>query len=244
MLKFLPLVIVICIITAASGYFVFFASKPKPSPPVVQPAIDQLKQTTQLTASSEAEKIKLLTAAILELKSQLDEVKQANKAPAVAFNDTTEEITSLEDRVVNLQTQVTQLAAASTTGTTTSTSSTKSPVVYIPLGVGGQSIDLNWLTLVNYGVQINPADYPGYSSMQLEVNFNLEQASGTGYARLFNVTDSSDAGISVQTTITTPQWYQSYFFKPATGSKTYALQVKSATGTQIYVQSARIRVNF
>ena len=239
----LPLGVVILIIAAASGYFIFFANDPpKPASPAPQQALDQLKQTTQLVSQSESDKIKLLTAAVLELKSQIDGVNQTKQVPGAVSSSNSEQIASLEDRVVNLQTQITQLSASP--ATTTQATANKSPVVYIPLGSEGQGGNTDWYTLTNYEIQLNPADYPGYTNMQLEVSFRLAQDSGTGYSRLFNATDNADVGISVQTTSSSPQWYQSYFFKPASGTKTYRLQIKSVTGTQIYVQSARIRVNF
>ena len=91
---------------------------------------------------------------------------------------------------------------------------------------------------------MDPVNYPGYSGMILEVNFRLVDPAGTGSVRLYNVTDAGVVSTQLDTSSTSFSLKTSSSFKLATGQKTYKLQVKSTGGKDLYIQSARIRVNF
>lgn len=152
-------------------------------------------------------------------------------------------VKSLESAVTSLQTQLNQQNQTTQT-TTTQTASKKSPV-YIPLGSGGQWNDQNWFALTSYEASIDPAEYEGYLSMQLEVNMRLVQAAGKAYARLYNVTDGSEiASSEVSTESDKSVLLTSTSFKLPAGRKTYRLQVKSTYGFNIELQTARIKVSF
>lgn len=117
--------------------------------------------------------------------------------------------------------------------------------LYIPLGSGGGPwTDQTWNTLSEYQVAINPDNYPGYSSMQLEANFRLTETAGTGSVRLYNVTDSSSISSQLDTTSASFGTQTSSTFKLPSGQKTYTIQVQSTQGKTLFVQSARIKVNF
>lgn len=145
----------------------------------------------------------------------------------------------LESAVTELKARISTLENATPAPVIASGKST----VYIPLGSGGSSGDKNWLSNDNYGATIDPAEYPGYSTMQLEVNFRMVQKSGTAYARLYNVTDAN-AKEQVSTTLDSFSWQTSFGFTLPAGKKTYTLQTKSSEGAEIQLQSARIKVNF
>jgi hypothetical protein len=122
--------------------------------------------------------------------------------------------------------------------------STKKYPLYIPLGTGGSSGDQNWLSIPTYQVTLDPGDYPGLTSVVLEVNMRLNQASGTGYARLYNSTDNYAVSSEVSTASDKYGWFTSATFTLSSGKKTYVLQLKSSTGTEISVQNARIKISF
>lgn len=124
------------------------------------------------------------------------------------------------------------------------TPSSVKPPLYIPLGTGSVSGDQNWASIATYQVDLNPSDYPGITNAVLEVNMRLNQASGTGYARLYNSTDNAAVSSEVSTTSDSFGWFSSSTFHLTSGKKTYKLQLKSSTGTEIAVQSARIKINF
>ncbi len=151
-------------------------------------------------------------------------------------------IQSLEDKITQLSSRVSALE---------NTLNSPAPAVkisrnttYIPLGDGGFSGDQNWYSLANYLVAIDPVEYPGYSNMQLEVNFRLTQRIGTGRARLFNTTDNSAIAGEVDTTSDSLATYTSYYFTLPSGKKTYQLQVKSDNNINMEISSARIKVLF
>lgn len=148
---------------------------------------------------------------------------------------------AVEAAVVDLKARVSALEKATPVP---AASSSKYPL-YIPLGSGGGPWDnQNWESLAEYQISINPDNYSAYSSMQLEANFRLTEAAGTGSIRLYNITDSSAISSELSTTSTSFGSQTSATFKLPSGQKTYSIQVKSTQGKTLFVQSARIKVNF
>ena len=93
-------------------------------------------------------------------------------------------------------------------------------------------------------VIIDTANYPGYKSMTLEVNFRIFQ-NGTGYVRFANKTDgTSYANSELSTTSNDYATKSSGTFTITSGSKTYVVQAKSTTGYSVDLQWSRIRVDF
>ena len=152
---------------------------------------------------------------------------------------------SLDARLANVEAAITELKArvSSLEKVTPPATSSKS-TVYIPLGAGGYWTDIDWHTLTEYEASLNPDNYPGYSGMNLEVNFRLVDSSGTGSVRLYNVTDNSAVSSQMNTTSTTFSLFSTSSFKLPAGTKTYRLQVKSTERKELHIQSARIKVNF
>ena len=148
-------------------------------------------------------------------------------------------IAALETVINDLRIKVANLEKSSSTQTSSSKST-----VYIPLGSGGYWGNTDWYSLAEYEISLDPNNYPGYSGMQLEVIFRLAEASGTGYVRLFNITDNSAISSELFTTSTTFGLQTSSSFKLSSGTKVYKLQIKSSGGKDLYIQSARIKVSF
>lgn len=161
---------------------------------------------------------------------------------------------SLEDRIKLLEASLTVLerrqdivekSTGVSTGSTTTSSTGALPPSYIPLGSGGSTSATDWTSVDNLDVSINPADYPGYKSMQLEVSLRTFQGNGQAYARLYNNDDGLAIPTSeVSTTSENYNWQNSATFTLSSGKKTYKIQLKTLTGYEASVQSARIRVNF
>lgn len=213
------------------------SSKPVPvdsSVSVDQTAVEVPKTLPGATVD---ERITSLEEALSKLIPQVNSLKTSGSSANTSSRDA--KISSLESDVTDLKARIVVLEK-STTNTQTGT---KSSTVYIPLGSGGTSGDKTWISNNNYGATIDPAEYPGYSTMQLEVNFRMVQKSGTAYARFYNVTDSS-AKEQVSTTSDAFSWQTSFGFTLPAGKKTYTLQTQSSEGAEIQLQSARIKVNF
>lgn len=223
MIKFLPFIVITILILAGVGISLNF-----------QPGNQSLEKTPKGPASED--RLRSLENTVARLTTQLDlqaVQPESSKSSDLRIKNLEAAVSSLKARVAKLE-KTGQAAGAGS----------KSPL-YIPLGGGGGPWnDQDWHALNEYQVTINPDSYNGYSSMQLEVNFRLAEAAGTAYARLYNVTDNSAVSAEVSTTGTAFGTQTSGTFKLPSGQKTYTLQIKSSANIQLFVQSARIKVNF
>lgn len=245
MMKFLPVALIVVVIVGGLLYFRFFRQVQNLSKPVVDRTTStELLQNEISNADSVEEKEQILEAAILDLAKQLGNLKAVvERQTPIASGSANVEIAALQAKVDSLQQQIKQLP---TTTTSTSTTTSKSPR-YIPLGSGGDPIgDRNWFLVDGYQVVINSADYPGYSSIQLEISLKLSQNVGTANAQLFNVIDHV-AVSSTQVSTTSSTSYtllSSGNGQLAAGTKTYQLQIQATEGYPVYYQGARIKINF
>lgn len=223
-------------------YFRFIASSakletPKQQTQVSSPASDSTTEPQEVPLSlpqariSADEKIQALQLQVNTLTEQVKELKK----------------NSPEARISALESSLTALKAqnSSSTTTTSSTTSTKFPL-YIPLGSGGSVTSTDWVTLDNYNITLDSASYPGYTSVQLEVNMRMNDPKGiTAYARLINITDNSAITQSqASTTSTSFGVVRSSNFSLTSGSKTYKIQVKTQNQAEMLVQDARLKINF
>lgn len=232
---------VVLVLAGGLIYFRFFVS----SSNVVSPASSQttkevfdepIEVPKTLPEASVEDNVKALEKTVTDLVSEVNDLKAAPLS-----QNLDQRLKGVEAVVTELKVRVSNLEKGETT---TQSTSSKSATAYIPLGSGGGGGDRDWTSNANYLVTIDPAEYPGYANMQLEVNFRLTQKSGTAYARLFNVTDTSAIKGEVSTTSDAFGWQTTYNFTLPSGKKTYTLQIKSTEGVEIQIQSARIRVNF
>ncbi|GEM_PF-1697959 len=242
MIRLLPFILVPILIIAGLGYWRFMASTKSEASPQIDLQIQDsspVEVPKTLPGATTEDRIKSLEDTVTKLVPQVNSLKPSGSPVA----------SSLDSRLVTLETAMTDLKARvsaleKVTPAAPATSGSKSPL-YIPLGAsGGPWTDVNWYTLNEYQASINPDNYSGYSSMQLEVNFRLGESASTGYARLYNVTDGS--AITSEVTTTSPNFglQTSGIFKLPSGQKTYTLQIKSSASKDLFVQSARIKVNF
>ncbi len=150
----------------------------------------------------------------------------------------------LETAVTDLKARILALEKAPPVPAAAPVYAAKAPL-YIPLGAsGGPWLYADFTSLNEYQVSVNPDDYTGYSGMQLEVNFRLIGNPGTGYIRLYNLTDRSAIASDISTANTVFGVVTSAAFKLPNGQKLYTIQVKSTNSQDLYIQSVRIKVNF
>ncbi len=241
MLKLLPIGIVVLVILGLSGYFIYNSRSTTPAPTTANapiplpsaPALTTLQSQIEKPQSSE-ERIRLLEQSILELKAQLDTLNMTKITPSSTNNDTA---------IANLQTQVNLLKANS--GKTTAPASTNQSTIYIPLGNSGSSQSLTWTTINDVQVALNPAMFPGYSSMQLEVMLEAYQGNGTASVQLYDLDDGIGIqGSSISTTSQNYTLVSSSTFTLPSGTKNYRLQLMTNTGYAASISMARLRVNF
>lgn len=237
MLKLLPFILIPILILGGLGYWRFVASNnlatpsqsSNPSPMPDGP----MEVPKTLPQASLENRVKALEDLVNKLVTEVNKLK----SPSPSANPDTK-LNLLDTSVTDLKLRVAALEKGGTT-----TSATKAPL-YIPFGSGGSSSDSNWASISNYQISLDPKDYAGYSSMQLEVNMKLPDLVGTAYARLYNSTDATATSNELSTTSGNFVWLTSGTFTLPTGNKTYKLQLKSSDSKTIEVQSARIKVTF
>lgn len=213
------------------GYWRYLSSKPKLTTPQIEEQPIEVPKT--LPQANLDDKVKSLEDLAAKLATQVNNLKSSSPQPSLTSNTK-----DIEAQITELKARVSALEKA-----TPAPASTTSSVSYIPLGSGGGPwADKGWYS-IPYEVSINTDNYPNYSGMNLEVTFRMNQKAGTGSVRLYNVTDSTGYA-QVDTTSDVLSLKTSSSFKIASGTKTYTLQIKSSEGADLYIQSARIKVNF
>lgn len=245
MIKFLPVVVLIILVIGASVYLINRQAQ-NPNQKTQTTAQQEVAATnnpiTALTnaASGNNSQYQTLSDAITALQ------KKVNGDTATSIATLESKVTSLEDKVTTLQRQVSQLqSGVSPTPTEAATTTTKKSPIYIPLGWVASSQALDWTTISTQSITINSNDYPGMTSVQFEGRIVNYQGNGTAYARVINTTDGNailSSQISASGTDYT--WVTSSGFTLASGSKTYAVQLKTNTGYAAQIADAHLKINF
>lgn len=201
-------------------------------------------QTPEPTKTASPSPVSSGRVSIKQSDSQTETGRVSLPSPSsVSVPQLNTQIKSLEDSVADLKNEIASLKSSSSTTQTAAT--TKQAPVYIPLGSSDSSSTTDWTTVVTPQVEIDPADYPGYTKMYLEATVRVFQGNGSGYVRLFNNTDGlAILSSEISTTSGSYNTVVSGSFNLNSGKKQYRLQLKSLTGYEVSVQFARIKVVF
>lgn len=228
MVRLLPFILIPVIIVAGLGYWRYLAGKQSLiAPQTIQQEAPPVEVPKTLPAVSTAEPV-----------SQVNNLKSPSPQASISSSSDSK-IKDLESTVVDLKARIAVLEKP-----TVSSSVAKAPL-YIPLGAsGGPWLYADWTSLNEYQVSINPDNYADYSSMQMEVNFRIIGSPGKGYVRLYNLTDNSSVASEISTINSSFSILNSATFKLTGGQKLYTIQAKSTESKDLYIQSARIKVNF
>lgn len=243
MLRILPAIFILLLISGGLIFWRYMASKNNLATPNAQVVDTNLVEVPKTVPDSSLdEKVQILEDAITTLVFEINNLKRSisslQSQGGSSFDD---RLKAVEAAVTELKVKVSNLEKA-TPAPLAATS--QSSTIYIPLGSGGSWGDQDWKTLTEYEISLDPGNYPGYKNMTLEVIFRLAESAGTGSVRLYNVTDNTVTSSELTTSSTTFNLVTSSTFTLPAGSKTYRLQVKSTQGKTLFIQSARIRVNF
>ncbi len=237
MIKLLPFILIPILLIAGLGYWRFVAIKQSITSPTQTVDTQPIEVPKTIPNASVDDRVQNLENTISKLVTQVNTLKVQ---PQPSANT---ELNNIESSITDLKARVSALEKA--TPAPAQTASSQQSVVYIPLGSGGGPwANKDWYSTPEYQVLLDPANYPGYKGMYLEVTYKLSEQTGTGSVRLYNSTDNSVTSGQVDTTSSSFGLYTSSSFKLPTGSKNYALQVKSTDGKNLFIQIARIRVNF
>lgn len=207
------------------------------------PTLPEVKQSlTGNTIEGRLTTVEDALAILVDRVNGLSGTTSTTTSPAPVSADAQSRIQSLENTVANLQVQINQLKGSETPQVT---EVSLKPPSFIPLGTGGSVNSRDWVSVDGYQVTIDSADYSGSSGAYLEVNMRLSEPKATrAFARLYNTTNNSAASLEASTTATTFSLAVTSSFQLSPGKKTYNLQMKSTDTGEIFVQDARIKVNF
>ncbi len=221
------------------GYWRFVASKSNLTTPATVTIQQEqpLEVPKTLPQATLDERVKSLEDLSGKLVTQVNGFKSSSTQAPSGLDS---RLSAVESAVTELKARVSALEKATPATAVSSASST----MYIPLGSGGSWTDIDWRTLSEYEVSLDPANFQSYTGMTLEVTFRLDDPSGTASVRLYNVSDSSATSSQIDSTSSSFASKSSSSFKLATGTKTYRLQVKSTGGKNLIIQTARIKVSF
>lgn len=236
MVRLLPFILIPILIVGGLGYWRFVASKPSLNTTQTEVSGGPVEVPKTLPAASLEDRVEELEKVVIKLVTEVNALKSPTSS-----NSSGTKVSELDSSVVDLKARITALEKATPAPVASSSKST----VFIPLGSGGGPWGNNgWFSLDEYQVVLDPANYPGYSGMKLEVIFRLTEAIGTASVRLYNVTDSAAISSQVDSTSTSFNLLTSSSFTLPSGSKTYKLQLQSSQSVNMQIQSARIRVSF
>ncbi len=241
MIKLLPFIVAPILLVVGFGLWGIYGNKgsvQKSDTLVSQEPVEVPKTLPNVSAE---QNVGTLQSAVDTLVKEVNSLKSANAALDTKLKDTENTVSDLKYRLT-----VIEGASPAPVANTTTTSNSKSSSTYIPIGAGGELWgDMNWLTLNDYKVTLDPANFPNYKSVTMEGNFRLIQKSGKGNLQLINLTTNQVLSNSqISTTLDSFDTFSSGTFTLASGSNVYAVQLKSDTGTQIQTRFVRLRVDY
>lgn len=238
MLRILPVILILLLISGGLIFWRFNANKNNLSSPNVEVVNTELVEVPKTLPDAPLEdNFKALEETVTTLVDQVNNLKAAPSSQNLDLR-----LKGVEAGIVDLKVRVSSLEKA--TPQPAQTTTTSNPPLYIPLGSSGSTTSQTFVNMDTYQITLNPSDYSGYKNMQLEVNIRRNQPGNSVYARLLNLTDNTAASSEISTTSTNFVWLSSSGFSLASGSKTYIMQVKVPDGTEAFIQTARIKVNY
>ncbi len=257
--KFIAIVLISAVIIVVTLAVLYLNLKTENNQ-VQRQAEDLLDKNGEFNSKSTDSQVTELKQALLFLAQEVGDIKNSEaggdssnttstysrvSSPNISGNvngsaDLVIRLKALEDKVTALENKLSSSPAPSA-----STSGSNLKLQYIPLGINSETTDRNGIALDTYEISLDPADFPNYSNIQLEVVMKMSEAIGELSVSLYNFTDNVGINNSGITTHATNYGsYTSSGFRLASGRKTYRLWSKSSEGYLSYIQSARLKVNY
>lgn len=233
----IKIILAAIVLIALGTGFAFFKYFNQPGSPTTQrPLPAPITSLSQATPS----------ASILSpVEPEEEGISSADQPARPAGGSTEARVSTLETKLSVLQKRIEQLEGKTGTTTTTQTTTSKSPSYAFALGSSGGVTTQDWSSLSSLSVSLDPADFPGYKSFQLEVELQQFQGNGTAYGRLYNNTDKlAIFGSEVSTSSFNYTWVSSQSFSLPSSKKSYILQLKTTTGYTASANNFRIKVNY
>lgn len=120
---------------------------------------------------------------------------------------------------------------------------TAKQITFIPISNSGSTTETDWVDVAGSDFYIALQDYPNASSVTFEATIKIANASGYGYARLFDVTHGfAVSGSEVSTASADYSVVSSGNLNLWSGNNLYRVQVKSQTSQQASFASGRVKI--
>lgn len=233
MLKLLPVLLLIMLVLGGLGYWRFvYSTNTTLTTPKAENTEGPVEVPKTLPNATLEDRVKVLEEALIGIVKKVNVLGSQGQTD----NSINSRLNSIEASITDLKATVSSLGQA--------VPATSKSTAYIPIGAGGSWDYSSWTTLTDYQINLDPANFPNYTGMVLEVTFRVVDSTSIASVRLYNTSDSSTVSSEVSTASSSFTLASSSSFKLAQGSKTYALQVKNSGGKLFFIQLVRVRVNF
>lgn len=240
MVKFLPILFVVLLALGVIGWRLLSGSSPAPS--LTISSTPSSRQPLSTPSSTLEDRVKELELSVTDLLKKVN--SQTGTISQTGTGNIDIQLKNLQASVDDLKSRVGKLESGSSSTTSQASSSTKKPPLYIPLASSLTVSSSSYSEAGGSSFSIDPGDYPGYSSVQLEGNLKVASGNDKAFARVKNPDGTSILSSEVSTSSQTSVWVSSSGFSLGSGNKTYKIEMKTLTGFGATLENARIKVNF
>lgn len=251
MIKFLlPGVIILSLVLVITG---FILSQRKALQGVKAPAEETVSTATDSPFTTKKTPAVTLPPIVASSASESALVVRINELSkqVVALQGFDTKVDNLEKQIDDLNTRLSRLespppysAASPSPGVSAITSGTtiKGAYYIYALGYGGSTNSTDWTEVSSLNIAFDPANYPGYKSLQLEAYMRVRDGNGKAFARLYASGTVATAS-EVTSTNYQDEWVSGGTFTWNTQA-TFTLQIKTLNGYDTYLNTARLKINY
>lgn len=187
----------------------------------------------------------LLGGGFLFLNNKINSLSQTSQIGSLENADSSKYATldEVTDLIAKSLPESTSIPVSTSTPKTTS----ESRVVYIPLGGEASTQSTDWVDVKNAEVWLDfHGEYGQKAKASWDAFLKVENSNGTAYARLFDVNHGIAVNGSEITVANTDKFTQvsSGNLSLWNGRNLYRVQIKSLNSFPIYLDSARMKINY
>lgn len=190
----------------------------------------------------------LLIAGFVFLNNKIDNIP----GQSATQNTPQEGLTKSDVEEIVSQAVSSLSATTKTSAGTTIPTSTSAPVAnkiaFIPLGGSGSTQNTDWTDVPNAQVWLNfSGEYGGLARAWWDAFLRVDNANGTTFARLFDVTHGiavNGSEISVSNTTTSTDVESAGNLQFWAGKNLYRVQIKSLNSSFAFFDSGRIKISY
>ncbi len=194
----------------------------------------------------------LLIAGFIFLNNKIGRISVPSQQAEVTQNVSQSGLTKSDIEGIVSQAIATLSAAPKANAVTTIPTSTSAPtankIAFIPLGSSGSTQNTNWTDVPNAQIWLNfSGEYGQLAKAWWDAFLRVDNANGTTYARLFDVTHGiavNGSEISVSNTTTSTDVESAGNLQFWSGRNLYRVQIKSLNSSVAFFDSGRIKISY